>query len=147
MAQVIVSVTLAASAERVWDFIGGFQSLAEWSSSIKTSLSEHGRVRRLKTTDGAVIAERLQSYSEADKSYSYTIVSGPIPVKNYRSTLRVTGEPGGASCVAEWSSEFDAAEAGRGHDRRLPAPVRNGIRRSETHHGDLSTAGQTAGDQ
>jgi len=31
MAQVIVSVTLAASAERVWDFIGGFQSLAEWS--------------------------------------------------------------------------------------------------------------------
>ena len=71
MAQVIVSVTLAASAERVWDFIGGFQSLAEWSSSIKTSMSEHGgRVRRLKTTDGAIIAERLQSYSEADKSYS-----------------------------------------------------------------------------
>ena len=58
----------------------------------------------------AVIAERLQSYSEADKSYSYTIVSGPIPVKNYRSTLRVTGEPGASSCVAEWSSQFDAAE-------------------------------------
>lgn len=111
MAQVTVSVTLAASAERVWDFIGGFQSLAEWSSSIKTSLPEQGgRVRRLKTTDGAIIAERLQSFSEADKSYSYTIVSGPIPVKNYRSTLRVTGEPGASSCVAEWSSEFDAAE-------------------------------------
>ena len=111
MAQVTVSVTLSASAERVWDFIGGFQSLAEWSSSIKTSLPEQGgRVRRLKTTDGAIIAERLQSFSEADKSYSYTIVSGPIPVKNYRSTLRVTGEPGASSCVAEWSSQFDAAE-------------------------------------
>ena len=67
MAQVIVSVTLAASAERVWDCIGGFQSLAEWSSSIKTSMSEHGgRVRRLKTTDGAIIAERFDDRQDVE---------------------------------------------------------------------------------
>lgn len=111
MAKVIVSVAMAASAARVWEFIGGFHALAEWSSSIKSSLPEQGgRVRRLKTTDGAVIAERLQSFSEAERQYSYTIVSGPIPVSNYRSTLRVIEEPGAAGCVAEWSGEFDAVE-------------------------------------
>ncbi|MET3133560.1 hypothetical protein AAKU55_003850 [Oxalobacteraceae bacterium GrIS 1.11] len=112
MAQVIVSVNLAASAERVWEFIGGFHALAEWSSSIKSSLPEKGgRVRRLKTTDGAVIAERLESFSEAQREYSYTIVSGPIPVSNYHSTLKVIGATGGAACTVEWSSSFDAVEA------------------------------------
>lgn len=112
MAKVSVSVTLAAPAARVWDFIGGFQALAEWSSSIKSSAPEQGgRVRRLKTTDGAVIAERLQSFSEAQREYSYTMVSGPIPVSNYRSTLRVLDGAGAADCTVEWSSEFDAVAA------------------------------------
>lgn len=111
MAKVIVSVTLAAPAARVWEFVGGFHALAEWSSSIKSSLPEQGgRVRRLKTTDGAVIAERLQTFNEAGREYTYTIVSGPIPVSNYRSRLKVTGEDGAADCTAEWSSEFDAAD-------------------------------------
>ncbi|CDG85354.1 SRPBCC family protein [Janthinobacterium agaricidamnosum] len=109
MAEVIVTVKLAAPAERVWDFIGGFQSLVEWSGSIKSSVPEQGgRVRRLKTTDGAVIAERLLNFSEEDRSYTYAIVSGPIPVSNYRSTLRVSGEPGAADCLVQWSGTFDA---------------------------------------
>ncbi|MEC5159230.1 MULTISPECIES: SRPBCC family protein [unclassified Janthinobacterium] len=111
MAKVSVSVTLAAPAARVWEFIGGFHALAEWSSSIKSSLPEQGgRVRRLKTTDGAVIAERLQSFSEAQREYSYSIVSGPIPVSNYHSTLRVLGDDDAAECSVEWSSQFDAVE-------------------------------------
>ncbi|MDC8760752.1 SRPBCC family protein [Janthinobacterium fluminis] len=111
MAKVSVSVTLAAPAARVWDFIGGFHTLAEWSSSIKSSLPEQGgRVRRLKTTDGAVIAERLLHFSEAERSYSYTIISGPIPVSNYYSTLRVLGGADAADCTAEWSGQFDAVE-------------------------------------
>lgn len=112
MAKVSVSVTLAAPAARVWDFIGGFHALAEWCSSIKSSAPEQGgRVRRLKTTDGAVIAERLQSFSEAERQYSYTMVSGPIPVSNYRSTLRVLGASDAPDCTVEWSSEFDAVAA------------------------------------
>lgn len=110
MAQVIVSVTLAAPAERVWHFIGGFQALAEWSGSIKSCVAEQGgRVRRLKTTDGAVITERLESFSESARQYSYSIVSAPIPVRNYHSTLSVTEEAGTDGCTACWSSEFDAA--------------------------------------
>lgn len=109
MAEVSVTVKLAASAERVWEFIGGFQSLVEWSGSIKASVPEQGgRVRRLKTTDGAIIAERLLNFDEAERSYTYTIISGPIPVSNYRSTLHVIGEPGAPHCMVEWSSTFDA---------------------------------------
>ena len=101
-------MTFAAPAERVWQLIGGFHSLADWSSSIKSSLPEQGgRVRRLKTADGAVIVERLESFSEAERQYSYSIVTAPIPVSNYRSTLQVTGA-GEAACSAQWSGEFDA---------------------------------------
>ena len=83
--------------------------IAERLGGVPFTGAWHSPLQRAAET-AAIIAERLQSYSEADKSYSYTIVSGPIPVKNYRSTLRVTGEPGANECVAEWSSEFDAAE-------------------------------------
>ncbi|HAT30366.1 MAG TPA: SRPBCC family protein [Janthinobacterium sp.] len=112
MVQVNVSVALAAPAARVWEFIGGFHSLAEWSSSIKSCVPERGgRVRRLKTTDGAVIAERLESFSEAEREYSYSIVSSPIPVRNYYSTLKVSGTADGAGCTVQWSSQFEAVEA------------------------------------
>lgn len=111
MAKVVVSMTFAAPAERVWQLIGGFHSLADWTSSFKSSLAEQGgRVRRLKTAEGAVIVERLETFSEAERQYSYSIVSAPIPVSNYRSTLQVSGAPGAADCNAQWSGEFDAAE-------------------------------------
>ena len=44
------------------------------------------------------------------RSYSCSIVSGPLPINNYTSTLRVIeGEDGKAT--VEWSSEFDSAGA------------------------------------
>ena len=44
------------------------------------------------------------------RSYSCSIVSGPLPIDNYTSTLRVIeGEDGKAT--VEWSSEFEPAGA------------------------------------
>jgi uncharacterized protein YndB with AHSA1/START domain len=116
MAKVSLSVQLPAPAERVWQLIGGFQSLPEWFSGITSSVAEQGgRIRRLRVPDGAVIVERLESFSEKDKRYDYSILEGPAPVTNYRSTLRVTaveavGDAEEAS-VVHWSSEFEVATA------------------------------------
>ncbi|MCY1543244.1 Polyketide cyclase / dehydrase and lipid transport [compost metagenome] len=107
MSKAHASVQLRASAERVWQVIGGFDSLPDWLPFIpQSSLSEGGRIRNLRTVDGESIIERLLHFSEAERSYTYTILQGPAPVRDYQSTLRVLDEVGGAR--VEWSGSFTA---------------------------------------
>jgi|KNS12BottometaT_FD_k123_112675_2 hypothetical protein len=44
------------------------------------------------------------------RSYTYSIISSPLPINNYTSTLRVLEDEDGKATV-EWSSEFDSAGA------------------------------------
>lgn len=108
MSKISVSIRLAASADRVWQMVGGFNGMPDWCRSIRNStLHEGGRVRRLEAADGAIVVERLESFSEQERRYSYSIVASPLPVTNYQATLQVG--PGEAACVVEWSSTFYAA--------------------------------------
>jgi hypothetical protein len=45
-------------------------------------------VRVVTQTDGAVFREVLVALSDADRSYSYTFVGSPVPVRNHLTTLR-----------------------------------------------------------
>ncbi|MGO4470114.1 SRPBCC family protein, partial [Pseudoduganella sp. RAF53_2] len=90
MATASAHIEIPASAERVWQLIGGFDSLPDWLPYIpKSELSEGGRVRTLANPSGDAIVERLLSFDDAGRSYSYAILSAPFPVVGYRSTLRV----------------------------------------------------------
>ncbi|AZC15762.1 MULTISPECIES: SRPBCC family protein [Pseudomonas] len=105
MAQAKASIELNIDAARVWQLIGGFDSLPDWLPFIpQSALSEGGRVRSLKSAEGDTIIERLLDFNEAGRSYSYTILQGPAPVRDYQSTLRVV-ENGKGSRV-EWSGSF-----------------------------------------
>ena len=89
MASTSVSRIVPATPERVWELIGGFDSLPDWMPFIRAStLQERGRTRRLATADGGEMVERLMAFSEAERSYSYAIVQGPFPVAGYIGTLR-----------------------------------------------------------
>ncbi|AOK36530.1 SRPBCC family protein [Burkholderia cenocepacia] len=106
MAQAHASIEIAASADTVWQLIGGFGSLPDWLSYIPASeLSEGGRVRRLANPAGDAIVERLVAFDEAERSYTYAILEAPFPVVKYRSTLRVRENGPNASKV-EWSGTF-----------------------------------------
>ncbi|HEF5872483.1 TPA: SRPBCC family protein [Burkholderia cenocepacia] len=106
MAQANAGIEIAASADTVWQLIGGFGSLPDWLSYIPASeLSEGGRVRRLANPAGDAIVERLVAFDEAERSYTYAILEAPFPVVNYRSTLRVRENGPNASTV-EWSGTF-----------------------------------------
>ena len=105
MATAQASITLATDANRVWQLIGGFDALPDWLPYIpESALSEGGRVRTLKTVDGETIIERLLDFNEAGRSYSYTILKGPAPVRDYQATLRVVTE--GSGSRVEWSGSF-----------------------------------------
>jgi hypothetical protein len=87
--------------------IGGFDALPQWHPAVKgSSLEADGRVRRLQLANGASLVERLQAFSEAERSYAYSIEQGPLPVARYRSLLRVHEQPGEGGCRVEWSGEF-----------------------------------------
>ncbi|KVD95460.1 hypothetical protein WS63_34195 [Burkholderia stagnalis] len=106
MAQAQASIQVSASADTVWQLIGGFGSLPDWLSYIPSSeLSEGGRVRSLANPDGDAIVERLVAFDDAARSYTYVILEAPFPVVDYRSTLRVR-ENGADAATIEWSGTF-----------------------------------------
>jgi hypothetical protein len=106
MAQASASIRIPVSADKVWALTGGFLSLHDWLPFIKQSESqEGGRVRHLTTDDGAEITERLQTYDNAARTYSYSIDKGPFPIKDYLATLTIK-EDGADGALVEWSGIF-----------------------------------------
>ena len=77
-----------------------------------------------------MIRERLLALSDYDYSCIYEILESPMGVENYVATLKLTPVTDGARCFAEWSAEFDCAEAREQElvetigDRRLPGRLR-----------------------
>ena len=113
MTKVSMSTKLGVSAEKLWDMIGGFHSLSDWHPAIeKCDIEEDGNVtlRRLTLAGGGEILERLEKSDNDERSYSYSIVSSPLPINNYTSTIRVHEDEDGNARVV-WSSEFDSAGA------------------------------------
>ncbi|MFP3527358.1 SRPBCC family protein, partial [Pantoea sp. SIMBA_072] len=75
---------IPASADEVWQLVGGFDALPEWLPLIvKSETREGGRVRHLQAADGGVVVERLQTFDNVARTYSYTIEQSPFPVSAY----------------------------------------------------------------
>ncbi|MFD4591823.1 SRPBCC family protein [Streptomyces rubiginosohelvolus] len=101
------STELPVPADRVWQLIGGFDSLPDWLPYIPTSeLSEGGRVRTLVNEEGGVIVERLEAFDNAARSYSYSILRAPFPVTGYLSTITVREGSAPDLARVEWSGTF-----------------------------------------
>jgi hypothetical protein len=107
MAKVEETQSLTVSVGEAWALVGGFNALPEWHPAVQSStLEDGGRIRRLQLAGGASLVERLQTFSESEYSYGYSIEQGPLPVARYRSVVRVADDPGSGGCRVEWSGEF-----------------------------------------
>ena len=114
MAKVSLSTTLPVPARTVWDTIGGFNSLARWHPAVaKSEETKEGSatVRRLTLHGGGSIVERLEAKDDRKRTYTYAIVSGPLPVAGYQARLHVEENKDGKSCTVEWSSTFEPSGA------------------------------------
>lgn len=111
MSEVHISITIQRPVEQVWSLLGGFDWLPRWLDVVASStLSDAGRLRHLKTTDGVTIVERLLTFSEAEKCYSYALLEGPAPVTDYIGTMSAHNDGNGGT-VASWSSTFEVQGA------------------------------------
>ena len=101
------TIDIPAAADQVWQLIGGFNTLPDWLPLITHSeLSEGGRVRTLQTADGGVVVERLQTFDNAAKTYSYSIEQAPFPASDYLATIKVEAQGQGSRVT--WSGRFNA---------------------------------------
>ena len=102
-----VTMTSSISPEALWKKVGDFCGIASWHPAIeKCVLSPDGKQRTLSLKGGGTIVEALENWDDAKHSYSYTILSGPLPVANYHSTMTVTADPKGSAL--KWMGTFDA---------------------------------------
>jgi hypothetical protein len=107
MGHTTASLEVPVTADRVWQLIGGFNSLPDWLPLIPVSeLSEGGRVRHLKTADGHAIIERLEAFDEKARAYSYSILEAPFPASDYLATISLQEVAGRASSLVTWSGSF-----------------------------------------
>lgn len=105
-----VATTSSMTPEALWKKIGDFCGIADWHPAIaKCELSADGKQRTLSLKGGGTIVERLESLDGANHAYTYTIISGPLPVANYHSTISVSPDPKGSSL--KWVGTYDAKGA------------------------------------
>ena len=104
------SLQIDSSLESVWNYAGDFCAISVWHPAVETCeiTEEDGTTYRLLTLgDGAQIKERHDG--ETATGYSYTIIEGPLPVKDYSSTFQAEGDA--TSATINWSSTFMAEGA------------------------------------
>jgi hypothetical protein len=133
MVDVMVSRDYKASADKVWQKIRSFTGLADWLPGVKCEASDNGKTRKLTMPTGAVIVETMEKFDEANRLYGYTIVSGPLPVKDYHSEIKVV--PRTEGCTVEWRGKFEAVG---------PEPVAKGMIEG-VYRGGLAALGVAVG--
>ena len=105
-----VTMTSSMSPEALWKKIGDFCGIANWHPAIeKCVLSADRKQRTLSIKGGGTVVEALENFDDANHTYTYTIISGPLPVANYHSTISVSADPKGSSL--KWVGKYDAKGA------------------------------------
>lgn len=113
--KVFVSTVINAPIERVWRTVGDFNGLPAWMAGMKDSVIEDGKgpndvgaVRRLSmvgTSDK--LRERLEVLKPDEYFVTYSVLEGPLPVKNVRTSMRLRPITDTFGTLGEWSSEFE----------------------------------------
>jgi hypothetical protein len=101
------SVTMKSqlSAAELWKKVGDFCGIGTWHPAVeKCVLSSDGKQRTLSLKGGGTIVEALEA--SGPETYSYTILSGPLPVKNYHSTISVKSD--GKASTLHWVGKYEA---------------------------------------
>jgi mxaD protein len=111
------TVTIDASAGKVWHMVRDFNALNTWHPALATDEIVEGKnntvgaVRLLTLKGGGTIKEKLLAFDPAGRSFKYAILEGVLPVSDYTSTLMVKSAGKNKSSVT-WSGHFKRKNVG-----------------------------------
>lgn len=125
-------VSISAPADDVWKQVREFGSM-EWHPAVESTEAPAGNtagaIRTLRLKGGANILEQLDEHSDVSRAYTYCMLdSGPLPIVDYKSTIRVR-EAGIMSCQVEWSGSFSSS-----NDDGMAVEIITGIYRAGLSH-------------
>ncbi len=106
MAEAVVEDDVAANIENVWKVVSDFPGVIAMMGVPVESEGEGIGMTRSVAMGETKITERLEALDAATYSTSYSIVSGPIPVTQYYSTIRLV-PTGDAATRLTWSGRFE----------------------------------------
>jgi len=108
------------SVATVWKRVGDFCGVSTWDPSVaKCELSSDGQRRTMTLKNGATVVETLVKWSEARHFYTYRIVSSPLPVARYESTLKVTPGRAGSGSMITWQGHYEAKGASDAEAKKI----------------------------
>lgn len=112
-ANIFTSSVIDAPIDDVWAKIRDFNALPAWHPAIAESRIENdepgdklGCIRNFNLKDGGNIREQLLTLSDVDYQCTYSILISPMPLENYKATLRLVPITDGNRTYAEWTAEF-----------------------------------------
>lgn len=111
--KVTIEQKFDVSAEKAWGKLGRFCGISDWQSLVASCLVEErkdGIYRVVVMRNDSAFTERLETFSQADRSFSYSILSGPLPVTGYRSELKI--EPAGQQSKLIWRAWYTVPKNG-----------------------------------
>jgi hypothetical protein len=122
MVRIFTSIVINAPADKVWEVVRRFSSLASWANpaALRTAIlngkaeTEIGAVRGISTPgpDGEnAFLETLVAFSEVEKFYEYSLDRSPLPASNYRGRRQVVPVTDNNTTFVTWSANFDAPNA------------------------------------
>ncbi len=106
-AEVSKQLDVAVTPDKAWAAVGEFCGIGDWHPAIeKCELSNQGKdkLRTLTLKGGGTIVEKLVKWEPRKHSYTYAIVSSPLPVSDYVSTISVSAHGAGSRLV--WKGKF-----------------------------------------
>lgn len=106
-AEISKQLDVSAPPDKVWAAVGEFCGIGDWHPAVATcELSSQGKdkIRTLTLKGGGTIVEKLVKWEPKKHSYTYAIVSSPLPVSDYISTISVSAHGAGSRLV--WKGKF-----------------------------------------
>jgi len=114
---VIQSAVIDAPIDRVWAVLRDLNSHDRWHPAVARSRMENdvagdvvGGVRRFSLSDGAEQREQLLSHSDRDYTYTYCILDSPLPLFDYKATVRLKPVTDANRTFWDWRSQFRAPD-------------------------------------
>jgi len=114
MAKACYSTVFEQPAAEVWKIVRDFNNYPVWVGGAGESAIEDGKTG---DTVGAVrnvlyqerrIRQRLVALSDPERSQSYEFCGPPpLPITNFRATIRITEVVDGHRALVEWWATFD----------------------------------------
>lgn len=108
-AEVSKQLDVAVAPDKAWAAVGEFCGIGDWHPAVATcELSSQGKdkLRTLTLKGGGTIVEKLVKWEGRKHSYTYAIVSSPLPVSDYISTVSVSPHGDGGSRLV-WKGKFN----------------------------------------